>query len=1060
MAKTTLEPQQEDTGLGEETSEQTGADELENQFNMPSVERPDPVSSGDLQQHFNLPSAAKPVYDSAGNVPSTTTGRPKGQPGGTPSQDDLANAEKAGGGKPAGPDDGESDESTKLRGSQPNTLGRGYRADGPAGLGHKLKSISRRKKIAAGFGITGVIIGLVVGFLSFLPFELTHIKNVATSKIGGVEGHTYLVGRKKLYSTMFFFDQNKNFSGFKVGGVRRLMLENRKTNKMTQALASSGYKITFDQITGKVQSLVKIDSDGKVLDEYKSNSRLRSAWSIRSSGDLDSILRQVFPDKSDFWYNRSTKQLYRRWGLTRTNWLKDKIYNVTGLTKVSEIELQFKQALRNKLFGNQGDYPVTAIDPTVKDKKNPTPTETNTIDNNKLATDVKADAQSLRNKMLADPSYNGEGSILDSISSNTDLEKLATGATGDALRKSLSIQTLNVLNATQNACLATSALNNVVSGARTLRAAQLMKFSLAILTQADVVQNGKSNTAQQLNALMNYINSKDSNGNSFFNSSGWKLWTTNNGSQAGLFNGADKNQRDKYTVGGGYTGTLGGVNTIISRNGGGAGCSVANNPFVSFLGLTVGIGLGIITGGGFSLVDAGVNIGVSFATSFAVAVATQLLTPMVAGTIINGSEQGASIGNAFVSGAETLAAANGASTGMRPLSKKEFVAAQTTIQQDNKAELARHSIAYRLFSPNADSSLTNSLATSLYGFKPSGIASALLPRASSFGSLFGSKTYAADSADLCPDKDIHDNNLASTPFCNLIFGIPDAVFDQPDLAPDTIDDTINLPANTNGTDNVDDYGNPVAESKYATYLKQCTSYYDGTPYYNDSKGGIDVIHNDQGDYTDVCSNDLFNVYYLYMTTGQGENDALTGNLLSPQPSTNPVVAAGQTVTATPGTTQDIAKLILANNNVNLGGGRDVKQDIQAAADNKPGSAGAMTSLAILQLVQAIAQNHSVVISAIQSGGTGHCNNTPKASCPTDSHYNGDGIDFSMVDGAPLSGRDDRSLVIANIAMKILPPGSAFGQSNCPGAKLTLSAGFTEFSDTCNHLHVQVPAGTP
>lgn len=1027
----------------------------------------------------NVPNPSRPlgeqeekVYDTGPTEPSDTTGKPKAADSSNKSSspEDLAEAEKTGGQQPSTTDDNPEEESEALVDGD-NTPKHRYFSGKPLGVLSRFKHMKRRKKIGIGVGVLGVVVGLIVGLLSILPFELIGIKNVALTKIGGVEGHTYSLARNKIYSTQFFFDENKTFSGFKVGGVRRLMLENRSTKKITQALAANGYQINFAD--GKIKSLVKVDAHGRAIpgETYTSNSQVRAAWDIKKSGDLNNILKQVFPDKSDFWYNRATKQMYRRWGLTLENWAKDKIYQATGVNKAKEVELQFKKALRQKLFGTYGGYTAQIIDPSVKDPATATPDQKNTIERNGVMRGVLGAAKDLRNKLLADPTYNGEASILDSVT-NADF---AAGTASSALKKSLSVETLNVLNAGQNVCLATSSLNAVVTGARVLRAAQLMTFAGAILNQADVLQNGTANTAAQTNGLMNYINSKDGNGKTFFDSSGWRYWAGAGGVGAskGLFGSFDKNQRDQYSVGGGFTGSLGTVNSVINKNGGGPSCSVINNPFVSFFGLVVGIGAGIITGGGFSVIDASINVGVTFATQFAVSVATQLLTPMVAGTIINGAEKGTGVGNAFVSGFETLASANGASTGMRPLKKAELVAIQSKIAQENKIAASRQPLAYRLFSPNADNSLTNSVAMSLASFKPASFLSSLVPKLSSFGNLFGQKASAASSSDICPDGDITSHDLAATPFCNIIVGIPDSTFDRPDLAPDVIDDTMNDPGNIIGNplgpdgvhiNNVDDYGNAVPGSKYADYLQQCTSDSDvGT-------GGIDIIHkvdskgNTSGNYTADCTNDLFNVYKLYMTVAQGENDALTGNIntapaVAPNSATpSPAAQAANPVPAT-GTAQDVAKAILANPKIAYRG-TDVQQDIQAAANGTAGSAGAMTSLAVLQLIQAIGQDHSVAVTAIQSGGAGHCNNTPKSACPTDRHYTGDAVDFGSLDGRPLSGRDGNSIIIANIAMKLLPAGTGFGQSTCSGTALTLAAGFSEFADSCDHLHIQVPAGTP
>ena len=167
----------------------------------------------------------------------------------------------------------------------------------------------------------------------------------------------------------------------------------------------------------------------------------------------------------------------------------------------------------------------------------------------------------------------------------------------------------------------------------------------------------------------------------------------------------------------------------------------------------------------------------------------------------------------------------------------------------------------------------------------------------------------------------------------------------------------------------------------------------------------------------------------------------------------------QTNTQVSGDAKSLAQQILSNKNIQLTG-RLVLQDVQAAANGQPGSAGVMTSSAILKLILAVGQSHSVTVSAIQSGGTGHCNNTPKAACPNDPHYTGDAVDFSALDGKALTGRDPGSIIIIQAAASILPSGSGIGQNNCGGHTPALPDGFITFPDSCNHLHIQVPKGTP
>jgi hypothetical protein len=78
------------------------------------------------------------------------------------------------------------------------------------------------------------------------------------------------------------------------------------------------------------------------------------------------------------------------------------------------------------------------------------------------------------------------------------------------------------------------------------------------------------------------------------------------------------------------------------------------------------------------------------------------------------------------------------------------------------------------------------------------------------------------------------------------------------------------------------------------------------------------------------------------------------------------------------------------------------------------------------------------------------------------HYadgGGHAIDFNYIDDVDLTGATNKDIEIINELKVILPPGSGFGQSDCRAtAKNTvdLPDGITQFADTCNHLHIQVP----
>ena len=151
-----------------------------------------------------------------------------------------------------------------------------------------------------------------------------------------------------------------------------------------------------------------------------------------------------------------------------------------------------------------------------------------------------------------------------------------------------------------------------------------------------------------------------------------------------------------------------------------------------------------------------------------------------------------------------------------------------------------------------------------------------------------------------------------------------------------------------------------------------------------------------------------------------------------------------------GSAASYASQILANSSI-IKSGRLVQTDLQDAAAGRVGSSGAPLSATLLSLIAGLGQKHTVTLTALESGGTGHTAGSL--------HYSGDAVDIGALDGATVTGRNAPSITIIVQLERLLPPGSAFGQSEC-GATPPLPEGISTFQDTCNHLHIQVPRGTP
>jgi hypothetical protein len=309
----------------------------------------------------------------------------------------------------------------------------------------------------------------------------------------------------------------------------------------------------------------------------------------------------------------------------------------------------------------------------------------------------------------------------------------------------------------------------------------------------------------------------------------------------------------------------------------------------------------------------------------------------------------------------------------------------------------------------------------------------------SFASLTSQTAKAASTDDytMCQDYDYRDMNLATDPYCNVAYGIPPeylnadpVVVAQKLIADKQIDE---------------ETGDPIDGSAYATFVTNCM---DRTqPLGADSSGSTGS----------ECKIDNSNKDYYIHYIDQRVQTGLDGDQVAP----NSTTATNPTpTTPSSGDAQQLAKEILANDKISYIPAQyttahvSPKQDVQDAADGKVGSAGVMTDIRILKLIATIGQTHSVEITAIQSGGMGHCNNTPKSACPGDPHYIGKGLDIDKLDGTAVSGRNPPSITIINIAEGVWTAGR-FGQDGCSGKAAPKPSGWVTFPDSCNHLHLDV-----
>jgi len=110
---------------------------------------------------------------------------------------------------------------------------------------------------------------------------------------------------------------------------------------------------------------------------------------------------------------------------------------------------------------------------------------------------------------------------------------------------------------------------------------------------------------------------------------------------------------------------------------------------------------------------------------------------------------------------------------------------------------------------------------------------------------------------------------------------------------------------------------------------------------------------------------------------------------------------------------------------------------------------------ILQvLVLALRKFESVGISDINR----HCTGQASVGAGlTSSHWTGRAVDIISLSGRVLDGADGQSIRLISMLDPLMPSGSRIGQSNCRGSEGTALAleNFTQFSDSCDHLHVDL-----
>lgn len=635
-----------------------------------------------------------------------------------------------------------------------------------SGQGRMGRFAKRRGLIIAssiGLSVGGSILGFI---FSVLPFELQHIKNVFETEIGGIKGAVVETRSGYLYSRAFFFHEDadgmRRFDGFKERGmVATLTGKNFRTQNVIADLRSKGFDFvpardSTGRFTGRLDRIVTPDGDIEV----NNGGGFIQAWRDQRTArkGLKAALKEVNGEPSGwYWRSRAARTVYSSWryGALRGDWISDGVNrNLDSMRLIIRngiITLRDKASAR--VSGIARDTTEAEGETTTTDRQSGGELQEEAADRKARLVDGEPGRRNyirLLRQALTDPDT-------------------FTGQIGSA-----GLRAVNIFGTLDGGCELRRIANTVEVGARVLRAENLGAYATMFLSAADITLTGEVD-AQDVGAFTALLRQKNpETGNDFFGSGSWQWASTGRGT-------VQSDMRNVYSVGGGFTGTLGGfTNQIDSVVGGNPNtvCGFATNIFVQIGGSIVGGLLSGISFGTFLAVSLGANLALGVLIGVAQAVFTPMIIDMVAGTIITGDEFGDEMAAGLLSGYNSLNGLQASNHGMRPLTSEQLAVLTKERDKNIAYEQSQMGIFERYFSPKNHRSITSVAAISMPTSLKAGLTTfgsfmrnPFSMVASPAGVILGNKSYTmALNSDQCTDSDVNSENFASDPFCNLLFG--------------------------------------------------------------------------------------------------------------------------------------------------------------------------------------------------------------------------------------------------------------------------------------------------
>lgn len=420
---------------------------------------------------------------------------------------------------------------------------------------------------------------------------------------------------------------------------------------------------------------------------------------------------------------------------------------------------------------------------------------------------------------------------------------------------------IGITGLADQSCSVYNAAQGVAYAAKAVRAVQLVRYAMIPLNVADQIKAG---VADQKDTTYwgDILTQKDSDGATATDSSGYKYVAYSDITEM-------PTSASQYLTGGGLTGSLSGFVSELDKKSGGSAkkvCSFTASVPYQIGSSAIGVVAIVLSGGTLGVVDVA-KIVAQGAIQGALGYLPNLLQDIVAGVVIDSNTVGGQSGNAIVSGAGQLMSSLAQVGGNSPLTPDQAVAYNDLSNQVAKTYADEDRVTYSPLDATNKNTFLGSIA---YGITP------YFAKISSFSSLFTSissltsKTFAsiflpstrAESAsdyETCQDYDYRSLNLATDPFCNVVYGIPP---EDLDIDPNNVVDYLLSKGD------IDETGKTVSGSTYEHFQKTCINRTSPLGYDDEGDDGSECLYSKSQD----------NKYFYLYTIDQRISDGMdSGN---------------------------------------------------------------------------------------------------------------------------------------------------------------------------------------